>query len=307
MKYDYGFEERGLSYEHHNFYGTLAGMGYEVEHFDFMDLFLKHGRRRMNEMLLARVEKFKPDLLFCALFTDEFEPAVLRRISESTPTVTFNWFADDDWRFDTFSKHWAPLFNWCSTTSRSALEKYRKLGYSRIIQSQWGFNPEIYRKLKLPKKYGVTFVGQAHGNRRQVVGQLRSLGLAVECFGKGWEHGRVSQEDMVRIFNQSRINLNLSQVSSASVAQIKGRDFEIPGCGGFLLTGKAAGIEDYFKPGKEIARYGSSADLVEKAQYYLAHEKEREAIALAGYRRAMKEHTYQRRFSAIFSRMFRAY
>ncbi len=307
MKHDYGFRERGMSYEHHNFHGTLVEMGYKVEYFDYMELFLAHGKKKMNQLLLERVEKFKPDLLFCTLFTDEFEPVVLKHISENTATVTFNWFADDDWRFDPFSKHWAPLFNWCSTTSRSAFPKYLKLGYNRIMLTQWGFSPKIYKKFKLPMKYGVSFVGQAHGNRKQVISKLRSSGLDVHCFGFGWENGRVSQDEMVRIFNQSKINLNLSQVSSASAVQTKGRDFEVPGCGGFLLTGKAQGIEDYFQPGKEIAVYDSIPDLVEKARHYLSHEKERSAIAIAGYKRAQKEHTYKKRLWEIFSRMFGKY
>ena len=37
--------------------------------------------------------------------------------------------------------------------------------------------------------------------------------------------------------------------------QIKGRNFEIPGCGGFLLTDYVPGLERYFQIGEEIVCY----------------------------------------------------
>ena len=84
--------------------------------------------------------------------------------------------------------------------------------------------------------------------------------------------------------------------------QIKGRNFEVPGCGGFLLTGRAENLEAYYEIGREIVCFESTEELIEKARYYLAHEDERAAIARAGYERTMKEHTYAHRFAEIFRR-----
>jgi spore maturation protein CgeB len=163
---------------------------------------------------------------------------------------------------------------------------------------------------------------------------------------------------MIRVFNQSRINLNLSNASVAStgflarakgpisstasrvlsavpggsfvkkvgkgllcagsaeratcencaetstvIDQIKGRNFEVPGCGGFMLTGMADNIEEYYRIGEEVACFESPGDLVEKIGFYLADEERRNAVALAGYRRTLEEHTYAHRFSRIFETM----
>ena len=105
---------------------------------------------------------------------------------------------------------------------------------------------------------------------------------------------------MIKIFNQSKINLNLSNASRLGVEQIKGRDFEVPGCGGFLITGYAENIEEYFDVGKEIVCYRDVDDLVNKIRHYLKYDDEREAIAKAGYARVLREHTYERRFRNIF-------
>ena len=85
--------------------------------------------------------------------------------------------------------------------------------------------------------------------------------------------------------------------------QIKGWNFEVPGCGGFMLTGKAEDLESYYEIGKEVVCFENSEDLLENIRYYLAHEKERADIAQAGYERTLRDHTYAQRFNAIFTEM----
>lgn len=362
LKYDYGKPEQGYSFEHYNFFDALMHMGHDILYFDFMALLQRHDRHWMNRRLLEVARSEKPDLMFTVLFTNELQKQVIREISENTDTTTLNWFCDDHWRFDIYSRHWAPCFNWVVTTAQSALPKYRKLGYQNVIKSQWACNHYMYRNMELPPAYDVTFVGQPHGNRRAVIQALGTAGIDVRAWGSGWESGRLSQEEMIRVFNQSRINLNLTDasVSTSSLTartkhrasmwtnsflntvpfglrlklmgkrwlsrlpetrphaaiqlgqdagrkkyadQIKGRNFEIPGCGGFILTGHAEELESYYDIGKEIVCFEDLNDLMEKARYYLSHDDERTAIAQAGYLRTMREHTYAHRLTEIFERL----
>lgn len=367
MKYDYGKPEQGFSFEHYNFYHSLLHMGHDIVYFDYMTLMQQHGRDGMNRRLKEVVASEKPDLLFVVLFTDQFDPLLLRELT-GTGLPTLNWFCDDHWRFDTYSCEWAPCFTWVVTTAASALPKYASFGYCNVIKSQWGCNDVLYRKLNMPMKYDVSFVGQPHGNRRQIIAALRKAGINVFVWGGGWESGRISQEEMIRVFNQSRINLNLSNASKPTDAslpvitptvfssdtvrsrlsrtldvvpfgsqvkamgkgwlsglcghlsvsaeseptetpdvhygdQIKGRNFEVPGCGGFLLTGMAENLGQYYAIGKEVVCFDDRHDLIEKVRYYLAHEDERAVIAEAGYERTLREHTYARRFSEIFGQI----
>lgn len=325
MKYDYGKPEQGYSFEHNNFYDCLYNMGNDILYFDFMTLMQQHGREWMNRRLAEVVREEKPDLMFTVLFTEELDKKVVSSISESSETITLNWFCDDHWRFDNYSKDWAPCFDYVITTAQSAVPKYEAIGYRNVIKSQWACNHFMYRKMDLPLKYDVTFVGQPHGNRRQVMQALKEAGITTQTWGNGWESGRVDQEEMIRIFNQSRINLNLSNASkSGSVTlakikrllkqdrneslrnvndQIKGRNFEIPGCGGFTLTGHADNLMEYYVDGKEIVCFDSINDLIRKIKYYNAHEDERLGIAKAGYERTMREHTYVHRFNEIFCKV----
>ena len=109
------------------------------------------------------------------------------------------------------------------------------------------------------------------GNRTRrvpaTVDRLGAAGHEVECWGEGWPAGRLDHEGMVRVFGTSRINLNLSNSSlppntirvrigrllrrgpKHRPAQIKGRNFEVPGCGGFLLTERVPYLERTTSPG----------------------------------------------------------
>lgn len=337
MKYNYGIPPQGYSFEHENFYSTLSNMGHEILYFDFMSVYQEFGRERMNDRLWEVTITEKPDVLFCFLFGEEIDRQVMRRITEKTGTLTLNWFADDHWRFDNFSRFWAPCFHWVITTSARAMLKYQAAGIHNVIKSQWACNHHAYRNLDLPLQYDVTFVGMAHGVRRQVIYTLQNAGIQVHAWGAGWDNGRVEQTKMVRIFNQSRINLNFSSPSAHGqrlesvirivekrwsklgqlfrqalgllydplravhpLAQIKGRNFEIPGCGGFLLTDLAENLADYYLIGKEIACFTSLKHLIQQVRYYLSHEQERQEIAHAGYLRTIREHTYQKRLLEIF-------
>ena len=84
------------------------------------------------------------------------------------------------------------------------------------------------------------------------------------------------------------------------VKQIKGRVFEVPMSGGFLLTEYCEGLEDYFKIGEEIDCFNSKEEALEKINYYLRADDKREKIAAAGCKAAHMKHTWERRFSDIF-------
>jgi spore maturation protein CgeB len=320
MTDDYGDPARGPSFEDTNFRSALEGMGHELVKFDFMAEEKANGKREMNRRLIAAAEEAGPDLSFFVLFKDEIDPETITRVSAAGgPTV--NWFADDHWRFDDFSRHFAPAFDWSITTDRDSLPKYEAIGYERAILSQWACNRYAYDRTAEGLEYDVTFIGQSYGERPATVERLRAEGFEVRCWGFGWPEGRIEHDEMVRVFGASRINLNLSSAFSppgrlparllrrirgtkeVRKSQIKGRTFEVPGSGGFLLTDRVAYLEDYLTPGEEIGVFDSADDLVARVGWWLEHEDERARAAEAGYRRVRNEHTYDHRFAEVFDRI----
>jgi spore maturation protein CgeB len=323
MLYDYGIEERGYSYEYYNFYQPLKEMYGDVQMFDFMTLFKQKGKQSMNQELLYLVKESRPDLVMFSLYTDQFVPEIVDDLRKYTKTLCF--FHDDAWRVE-FSRFWARHFDWFTTPDFHRAQEYHHLGYHNAIHFPYACNPAIYKKLDLPKKYDVSFVGLTAPYRKWLIRKLKKAGINVYAAGWGWPVGHLAQEEMIRVINQSKINLNLSNSKSwdvryllslissprglyswlhspKNVEQMKARPFEINGCGGFQLSHYVDGLEHYYEIGQEIAVYLDVDDLISKVKYYLAHDDEREAIASTGYQRTLAEHIYAQRFQSIFARI----
>ncbi len=322
MQYDYGDPARGESFEEANFKSSLVGMGHQVRHFDFMARTQAVGRRAMRKELIAAAGNDDFDLAFFFLFTNEIDPSTIDQIRKVVSAPVINWFADDHWRFSGFTSRFGHHFDLNVTTDADSIVKYERAGISQVMLSQWACNRYVYQPSTASEQHGTTFVGQPHGDRRAVIAALEASGITVDTWGNGWPRGRLTTEEMITVFGTSAISLNLANSSRPSFhemiarrllrlggsfgerpPQIKGRTFEIPGCGGFQLSEDVPHLAQYFQPGREIAIFQGRAELIEQVEYWLSHRDERHAIARAGYERVMREHTYDHRFNAIFERL----
>jgi spore maturation protein CgeB len=322
MSHDYGRPELGPSVEEVTFRSAFEGMGHDVVPFDFMTRERAVGQDRMNRELVERAAEVRPDVSFFFLFRDEIKPATIEAVAREGRAPTMNWFADDHWRFEEFSRHYAPSLDWAITTDHAAIDKYRRLGHHGAIMSQWACNRYTFDKVASELQYDVTFVGMQHGGRGEVIEKLTAEGFPVRSWGTGFPAGRLSHPAMLDVFGSSRINLGFTNSSEPPRGirprigalirgqrisrkprpkQIKGRTFEVPGCGGFLLTEYVDHLEEYFEVGREIACFKGYDELVAQLAYWLEHPEERAAVADAGYRRVRAEHTYDHRFERIFA------
>ncbi len=103
--------------------------------------------------------------------------------------------------------------------------------------------------------------------------------------------------EMPKVFQASRINLNMTmRPIETGLSQ---RIWDVLACGGFLLTNYQPEIPDYFEVGKELETYESTAELEEKIRYYLSHEEERMEIAIRGYEKVAKYHSYENRLTQM--------
>lgn len=103
--------------------------------------------------------------------------------------------------------------------------------------------------------------------------------------------------EMPKVFYLSKINLNIS--SRSIETGIPQRVWDIMAVGGFCLTNYQAEIDDYFEIGKDIEVYHNLEELMEKIDYYLKHEEARVRIAMNGYKKVRKLHSYEKRLEDI--------
>ncbi|WP_019556952.1 CgeB family protein [Thiomicrorhabdus arctica] len=321
LEFDYGIESRGKNIiGHDGFKYSFEKLGHEVIPF-YYDQYLPD-TKPLQSALLKFADKIKPDLIFFCLFKDQFEHATLLELKSKY--VTLNWFGDDQWRFDTFTKHYANDFTWCVTTDLYSVDKYVDIGQNQVVMSQWAaIDSHNNKPQEIQYKHDVSFVGGFHPYRAWFINQLVKNGISVEVFGHGWPNGSLSPESMNQLFRESKINLNISNSNSFDIryltssikalilairskksnSQIKARNFEIPFFGGFQISDYVPSLEAYFDIGNEVACYSTPEEAALQINYYLKNEELREKVRLSGQQRATNTHGYIHRFEKILEQI----
>ena len=297
------------SYEQTHYPGALRQLGHDVKVFP--------QERAYDSKLLDIIALWKPDLAFFVPHKmGGIRPETYKYISEHTKTTTFCYMGDDEKEFDINepwdSKHLCHNFNYCGTNHKPALRWYKKIGYKNVIYSQYGANDRYTRSYNVKKNIPVSFIGSIKWPRIRFLNKLVGLGTKVQVFGHGWAYGDFPDERMldkkeyITAINLSKVNLDLNwdETKHGIVCQqIKGRDFEVPMCGGFLLCEYFDGLKEYYKLGREIETFKTVEECKDKIDYYLKNEVKRERIALAGKKRALRDHTYEKRFKKLLGQI----
>ena len=320
-QYEYSKKENGESLNKKAFYNNFVDLGYEV-----ISVWYDERYNDLQQEIIQKAHEIKPDMIFFILQANQIEKSTLQKLKDDGHFLV-NWFGDDQWRFDDFSSEYANYFDACMTTDKFSVEKYKSIGQNNIIRSQWASLESNVKYKNNEYKYDVSFIGGANPFRKWFVKELAKREIKVDCFGSGWENGRVSYEEMEEIFATSKINLNISNStqydiryllsnprnilntlrSTKNKSQTKARIFEILVQGGFELTEYVPSLEDYFDIGKEIACYRDIDEAELLIKYYLTHEDERENIKLAGVQRARNEHTFKNRIVEFMKEIEKIY
>lgn len=119
-----------------------------------------------------------------------------------------------------------------------------------------------------------------------------------EIEGAHFKGGVATLTEMPKVFNLSKINLNITLRSIETGASL--RIWDILGCGGFLLTNYQEEIAEYLVAGEEYDYFSSAEELLDKCRFYLENDDIRRKIASKGYETVKKYHTYTNRMPIIF-------
>jgi spore maturation protein CgeB len=330
--YPFGDRNGIATWEYYNIYQPIEQLKVQVIPFDFMVEMKENGLDGMNEMLVQLANEEQPDLIFFTLYTEQFKPETIDLLSRKTLTLAYLF--DDPWRIQ-YSRFWAKHFTYITSSDVNGMRNLRDADCRNVIHVPFGSNHYVLGRKDLPKIYDVTFVGGYHPQREWYLNAIKKAGINVRIWGPGWRTTVLDQIQMAEVFRQSRINLNLSNCVTWDIRcllsectnlralrrimieyrkafsgkdpkireMIKFRQYEINACGGFQISYYAEGLERHYEIGDEIAIFLSLEDLIEKIQYYLKHEDERENIAKRGYVRTLKEHTMEKRFMDLFDKI----
>ena len=186
------------------------------------------------------------------------------------------------------------------TNSTKALVKYHALGANAIFWPE-AANPDHFKPVDEGFMYDVSFVGAKYGTRSRLISFLRENGIIVSTFGPGWSEGKLTSEEMVRLYSRSRINLGFGYIGSTSSQCLKGRDFEVPSCGALYLTSHHADLDKVYRVGVEIMTYNSFQDCLNKINDLLNNPDRCNSIRKNARERVLADHTWEKRIESIIS------
>lgn len=266
--------------------------------YDYIRRMTQIGVKAVNGEIIELVKKEHPKYLVWVTVHHEFLESTCD-IVQKEGTKVVGIFFDDEWRFEEYSKWWAPRLDYCVTSAPDAVPKYKEQGGRVIYTAPCNGIPVERDWSKRKESYEVTFVGSKVADREQWITQLKSRNIPLQLFGLGWNRW-IPFQDVLDVFATSKINLNFTRTHHGDKTGWKGRMFQVPLAGGFLLTEYTPDLENYFEIGKEIECFHDMDELLAKITYYLNHDDERRAIAQAGWRRATTQYTPFHMMERIF-------
>lgn len=266
--------------------------------------------------LLKRAVKIKPDVILVSGSTPSIVPSILQLIKNKTGAKTVLMSGTDpDIASIPIERGYVangPIDVVVCNDSGFCKKWKEKYHAKRVLVLPISsIDPNLHNKVSLTvkekKEYGcdVSFVGMLYNERQEILKLLLDFNIAI--WGQlpvGTKlkkeltpvyRGQAYGEKMVKIFNASKISLNIHATHMKYGGNM--RTFEICGAGTLQLIDNLE--PEWFRDKKEIVVFKDARDLRKKISYYLSHESERKKIAEAGYKRAHKDHTYDKRLEQL--------
>jgi len=287
---------------------------YRVDHRQLIPDYVKRNRRqraevrmawpplvkKMGSLLKNSVEEQSPDYVWVdqgVLVSAE----TLREIKSSFPSCRLVHYTPDSIRAPGMRllRSALPQYDLCITTKHREVELYRSIGVNRAIFSWQGYDDAIHRPMELTGSQSdlyrsdLVFIGQNMPKRAAYISRIAGeTDFKIGLYGRGWntgpagntlrrlDRGWLQGRDYARAISGARIALCFlnDQVDDDYTT----RTFEIPACGTMMLAERTKAHEQLFDADREAAFFDSSSECLEKIQYYMLHDDERKAIAIAG-------------------------
>ena len=273
----------------------------------------------VGQAIWAQAEAFEPHLLL-SMAQAPVSKAILARLRKFG-IRTAMWFVEDYELFQ-YWQLYAPLYDVFAVIQKEPFwQALQKIGQNHILYLPLAASPKFHQKLTLDpseeQMYGadIGFLGAGYPNRRLAFRTL--AGKNFKIWGSDWEdeqllakniqrHGqRISPEESVKIYNATKINLNLH--SSMKVDQlvsggdfVNPRTFELAAMEAFQLVDERTLLPELFAP-DELATFASIDELYAKIEFYLHHPKERLAIVAKAKAKVLAAHTYQHRMETLLN------
>lgn len=231
----------------------------------------------------------------------------LQEVKNINSAIILAFYSEDDMyarhNQSVYFRHCLPLYDVVFTTKSYNLQTLPQIGARRVVFVDKAYDRATHRPLIVNEEdrqrlgSDVIFIGTFEENRAESMLYLAKNGIRVRVWGYGWQkwqnrhpnliiEGRpIYGDDYVKALCASKIALCFLRQANRDLQTA--RTMEIPACGVFMLAERTVEHRRLFEEDKEAVYFNHSLELLDKVRYYLEHEEERMAIALAGRKRCL--------------------
>lgn len=265
------------------------------------------------EDILPKLGDYKPDLSI--IFRGEdLKPCAVSALRQISPYGCVNIYSDSPFVIPGYgASQLLPTFNEYTrfyVASRHAIPTFEQLGAKEVKVLTFGYakNFHALSKTHYPGALArIGYLGSWGPLQEAWLEPLNQFGLNI--YGGGWKHlrkdsplrmdyrpGQGIGEAMKQAISCVDIVFNMVRAEHGCAISMK--TFEIPACGGFMLTNWTEDQAEFFEDGKDCVFFHTQEELLDKVKFYLKHESTRKKIQEAGYA-AVRPHSYDNRAQAM--------
>ena len=271
----------------------------------------------VSSAILAKVDFFQPDMVL-ALAQAPLSRQALKKLRADN-VVSAMWFVED-FRIFTYWRAFAPYYDIFAVIQKEPFfSELKAAGVENHLYLPLAADPDFHKPVQPGpvelKKWGsdLSFMGAGYPNRRMAFKEL--TGYDFKIWGTEWDGDaalapyvqmsgrRVTSEECVKIFNASKINLNLHSTLDIDHEVKPGdfvnpRTFELASCAAFQLVDCRELLSELFSS-DELVVFSSMHELKKKIDCFLGDSQGRHSFASRARERVLKEHTYKHRMETL--------
>jgi hypothetical protein len=202
------------------------------------------------------------------------------------------------------------------TWSKSLIPRLQAYGVKRVEYLPFAWDPLVFPTVSKPAllEYDVVFVGGWDRDREDLLTPLARL-FDLKIWGPSywrdrtrlgsplrhcWQGSALTGQDAARVQAHAKVNLNLLRAQNLPDGTNM-RTFEVPGCGGFLLSTRTLGAMEVYPEGIAAAYFDDSTECVNMINFYLKYESKRDEIIKQAHKITLTGHQYTDRAHRILS------
>lgn len=210
---------------------------------------------------------------------------------------TFNVYGcfDDPESSERLSKPVARFYDLCLIGNIAEIETYKSWGVREVKFWPLGFmatdaNPQFVETdiMTKSRKFDTCFLGE----RKYFPERIKKLDTYSKAFpqgmffGSGWDKGFYPEHKKIDLYQNTKIGINIHN----STGPINFRTYTLPANGVMQICDNKKYLGKIFELNKEVIGFDDVKEAIELTRYYLAHNDERIEVALAGWKRVIKDY-----------------